>query len=173
MIYGFVLALIIPLLKQRNPLGFVDIIKFRFPALIFVPFLIQLIHQFIASKTNETYESIVFGSFLILLAGIWFNRRFKGILWIMAGCILNVLAIASHGGFMPVSERAIKITGQSLDFSSDGRHILMDMSSPTWILGDWIPVYPYILSLGDFLVMIGVAWFVYTYATAWEKSEKG
>lgn len=168
MIYGFVLALLIPLLKQRNPLGFVEKVTFRLPALIFVPFLIQIIHQIIASKTNETYESVVFASFLILLIGFWVNRHWKGVLWIMTGCILNMVAIASHGGFMPVSEKAIKITGQSLDFSADGRHILMDMSSFTWVLGDWIPVYPYILSIGDFIVMIGVSLFVYKYATRWK-----
>jgi hypothetical protein len=168
LIYGFIFALLIPLLNQRNPLGFVEKVTFRLPALIFIPFLIQIIHQMIANQTKETYGIVVLASFVILLLGFWVNRQFKGILWIMTGCIMNVVAITSHGGFMPVSERAIIITGQSMDFSSDGRHILMDMSIPTWILGDWIPVYPYILSLGDLIVMIGVSLFIYKYATRWK-----
>jgi hypothetical protein len=46
-------------------------------------------------------------TYLLLLAGVWLNRRLPGMVWILAGLLLNLVVIAANGGFMPITPDAV------------------------------------------------------------------
>lgn len=95
-------------------------------------------------------------TFIGIIIGLFINRAIAGIKWILTGAFLNLLAMLLHGGTMPVSEKALKLTGQANnDFEADARHHLLNEST-FWILTDWIPLLRYVLSPGDILAGIGI-----------------
>lgn len=117
------------------------------------------------------------------LVVMWMNFHIPGMKIILAGAILNALAIVANGGFMPASESAIRQSGQyeyyalseeeraageRLTFShakmvDDGTSLLLfDPDTPLLILGDIIPIperYPLAsaFSIGDILIALGAA----------------
>lgn len=155
MIYFILAAIIVTILLKRNPVQLINL-SFRWPFLIIGSFGTQIALAFITIQTKDKYEIILIATFVCMVLGLWLNRRMAGMKWILIGAILNLLALILHGGLMPVSETAIRLTGQDMGFDTDSRHQLMDSSSPFWFLGDWIPLVQYILSPGDLLVGIGL-----------------
>lgn len=160
MIYFIIIGIVIALLLKRNPISILLHIKLRVPYLIIGSFLIQIILAVVAAKTHEQYPMILILTFAGIIASLFLNRHLTGVKWILAGTVLNMLALLLHGGMMPVSENAMRIAGlEDLGFDSDSRHRLME-TSLFWWLGDWIPLITpigtnYVISLGDLVVGIG------------------
>lgn len=49
------------------------------------------------------------------------------------------------------------LTGQEAgSFETDSRHQLMNDSTLSWVVGDWIPVVRYVWSPGDIFVGFGI-----------------
>lgn len=103
----------------------------------------------------------------LLLAGLWANRRYAGILVIGAGYIMNALVMALNGGKMPVSTDALQKAGltDALDIlrkGMDGKHSIITEATRLPFLGDII-VMPRILgrmmeivSTGDLVIAAGL-----------------
>ncbi|XJZ27003.1 DUF5317 family protein [Bacillota bacterium Lsc_1132] len=156
MVYFIIIAIVITLFQRRNPFSFIRTISFEWPLIILLSFGAQIVLSFVTYQTKEKIEWIFVLTFVGIIAGLLKNRKIAGVKWIVAGAILNLLALLLNGGTMPVSDKAIQITGQeNASFETDARHHLMN-ETVFWFLGDWIPLIRYILSPGDILAGIGI-----------------
>ncbi len=111
---------------------------------------------------------VPWGSGLELLAlallsyGLFKNLHVRG-LWLVAlGFGLNTLAILIHGGQMPVTAEALRRAGIAraipiLKERGDGLHVLVEPGAPLWWLGDVIPLRHQVISMGDVLILLGIA----------------
>ncbi len=111
---------------------------------------------------------VPWGSGLELLAlaliayGLLKNLHLRG-LWLVAiGFALNSLAILTHGGQMPVTAEALRRAGIAraipiLKERGDGLHVLVEPGAPLWWLGDVLPLRHQVISVGDVLILLGVA----------------
>jgi len=109
-------------------------------------------------------------SHLLLLTFVWLNWRVLGIQIIGIGVLLNLLAILSNGGFMPITPQTlVRINlGSALDQWTLGFHygrskdiILLQHDTTLWVLSDILvlpPPFPWptAFSLGDLLIATGI-----------------
>ncbi len=129
-------------------------------------------------------RSILIGSQLVLLLFIWFNRHELPLLIVGIGLMLNLLVIATNGGWMPMSPETLlklrpDLAGESIMAGvrvGFGKDFLMNpVSTHLWQLSDifvlpsWFP-YRVAFSLGDSLVALGMIG--YLFARGGEKNEK-
>ncbi|MGB9751091.1 DUF5317 family protein [Roseiflexus castenholzii] len=90
------------------------------------------------------------------------NYRIAGVPVVAGGAALNMLAMAWHGGAMPV--RADILADLGYHFESgvllEGSKDIVVHGSPLWILSDWLPISTTFLTLiispGDILITSGV-----------------
>lgn len=156
MFYFIILAFMITLLQKRNPLSFIRNIKFKWPIIILLSFGFQIILSFFTFQTREKIVWVFVLTFVGVIIGLFINKKIAGVKWIITGAVLNLIALLLNGGTMPVSEKALQLTGQmDSSFDTDARHHLMN-ETLFWILGDWIPVIRFVLSPGDFFAGIGI-----------------
>jgi hypothetical protein len=164
MFYFIIVAFFITVYQKRNPFSFIRNISFEWPLVILVSFGTQIILTVLTIQTKEKFEWVFILTFVGVIIGLLKNRKISGVNWIVTGAILNLLALLLHGGTMPVSKRALQLTGQeSILFDTDARHHLMN-ESMLWILGDWIPLIRYVLSPGDFFAGIGIILLIVTHS---------
>jgi len=105
-------------------------------------------------------------SYVLLLTFLTVNRWIPGAAVMAIGLLMNLAVVAANGG-MPVSAHAIEIAGGSAADLVDGagakHHVMFDEDVLT-PLGDVIPIPPpagVVLSIGDVLLYMGIAWFVF------------
>lgn len=158
MIYFVLLAIIITVSVGRSPMKCLDRIEIRLPAL-FIGSLLSQVILFVLFRLNPiTYSYLFELTLIVLIIGLWLNRRIYGFKWILVGTILNLLAVIVHNGRMPVMEEALEIARISYT-PDDARHQLL-IDSTFWWLGDWIPLYKKVISLGDVCIGLGVIVFL-------------
>jgi hypothetical protein len=119
----------------------------------------------------------------LLLAGLWANRRYAGVLVIGVGYLMNALVMAVNGCKMPVSADALKKAGllDALDILKagiDGKHIIIAESTKLPFLSDII-VLPRLLrrmmeivSIGDLVIAAGILVLVFEMLTKMELGKK-
>jgi len=108
-----------------------------------------------------------------ILVAIFFVLNWRMLtLWVMAlGMILNAVIITANGGLMPVSLEALECSGHGdivgiiEEKGIYANVILMDETTKLNFLGDWICVPAWIpgasaISIGDIVLMIGLAWLI-------------
>jgi hypothetical protein len=104
-------------------------------------------------------------SYVLLLTFLTVNRWIPGASLMAIGLLMNLAVVASNGG-MPVNANAIEAAGGSVAVLADGagaKHHLMNDADVLSPLGDVIPIPPpagVVLSIGDVLLYVGIAWFV-------------
>jgi hypothetical protein len=104
-------------------------------------------------------------SYVLLLTFLTVNRWIPGAALMAIGLLLNLAVVATNGG-MPVGTRAVEAAGGSAAVFEDGagaKHHLMNDQDVLSPLGDVIPIPPpigVVLSIGDVLLYLGIAWFV-------------
>ena len=101
-------------------------------------------------------------SMLLLAAWLVVNRHIPGMQFMAAGLLLNLVALAANGGYMPVTPEAVQMAGVRLDFGADGRYnnsiLLLASQTNLWLLTDIIPIpFAGVFSIGDVLLTLGVA----------------
>jgi hypothetical protein len=107
-------------------------------------------------------SAVLVGSYWLLVAFAWVNRRLPVLWLVMAGLVLNILVIAVNGG-MPVSAGAIETAGdraEDLRGAGTAKHHLMGPGDTLRPLADVIGIPPPIgavISIGDVLLYAGVA----------------
>jgi hypothetical protein len=107
----------------------------------------------------------------VLVAGfLAANRRLPGMVIAAVGTLLNILVIAVNGA-MPVSLRAAGIVDVSIR-QLGIKHEILDAGTRLPWLGDVIPVpgLDILISVGDVLLAIGIAWLVYRRTVAGRSS---
>lgn len=127
--------------------------------------------QFIPLKPGTTGRDLyvrvaVLGcSYLLLIAFATLNIRVPGMLLAMIGLILNALVIVPNGG-MPVSEQALRRSGQPEEVSSlkkASKHHLESDDDVLRPLGDVIPIggpIRQVASVGDVFIYAGMFWLI-------------
>ena len=109
-------------------------------------------------------------SYGLLLTGLLYNRKHKGIRWIILGVLLNLIVIIVNGGRMPVEvagfDRDIyHVSLMLLESGKDLTHKAADDSTRLIFLADIIHFrkpypLPKSLSIGDILMMVGLFHFI-------------
>ena len=117
----------------------------------------------LASGVSRPVGTVVLiGSYALLGAFAWVNRRLPAVWLVMAGLALNLLVIGVNGG-MPVSAAALETAGASAEGlvgTGTLKHHLMGPTDDLTPLGDVIGIPPPIgtvISIGDVLLYAGVA----------------
>lgn len=107
---------------------------------------------------------------LVLTAGAigvwcWRNRDIKGMPLLAAGIGMNLLAMAAHGGAMPIASTTLAALGhQSAPGSAlIGSKDVVVATSPLWMFSDWMilksPVATLVVSPGDVCIVVGtICW---------------
>lgn len=108
-------------------------------------------------------------SYFVIILVLILNIEYKTLNLVLAGSILNFLVVIANGGYMPVSEEALRrggytfagVTGEFLDIN----HIISSDRTKLFYLGDIIlipPPYPFpqLLSIGDILMCAGIFLFI-------------
>jgi uncharacterized protein DUF5317 len=111
---------------------------------------------------REAGLAVLVGSYGLLVAFAWVNRRLPALWLVMAGLVLNILVIGVNGG-MPVSASALETAGagaEGLIGAGTAKHHLMGPDDSLTPLGDVIGIPPpvgAVISIGDVLLYAGVA----------------
>ncbi|RNB83235.1 hypothetical protein EDM59_19575 [Brevibacillus nitrificans] len=154
----------------------------RYPVILILCFIVYLFGflfydvPHVKAISAILYQGVLFS----LLIFLFLNVNTIGFPLILAGFLLNLIVIVTNDGVMPVNERGIILAGLSEQLQllrqGDGKHVLMDQHSKLWFLGDFIPLpRPYgmrqVISLGDFILSIGVTRFLYCLLLNTEKDK--
>ncbi len=139
-----------------------------------VAVLVQTVLVTIAPGGSETVHAVIhIGTYALLAAFLWANRRLPGVPVIAAGASLNGLAITINGGVMPAAVTARRLAGLT---EGSGFHNSAVVAHPHLLwLGDIIPVpwpLPNVLSVGDCIIFVGLLFFLHR-ACRGERAELG
>lgn len=166
-----VLAVIVAALLRGGSLrGFAGL-QVRAVPLVLGSLLIQLLifplvgdQPLVAALTVPLYLL----SMLLLVVWVWLNRGLPGIVLIGAGVVMNLVAIAANGGYMPINPDAAAYAGalERYDASAVNNNSLASYDARLWMLTDIFPVpagFPFatVYSLGDILLTTGVSLLCY------------
>ena len=152
----------------------------HFAWLAVVAFLPQFLVFYLPAtrdRVQDVWVSVsLITSDILFLCFCWFNRHLAGVWLLAAGAALNLLVIASNGGFMPISPQTAShlISPALLDtvpiggrFGA-GKDILLlpEQTRLAWLsdrflLPDWFP-YQVAFSPGDVLIACGAFWLMAT-----------
>lgn len=99
--------------------------------------------------------------YALLAVFLWTNRRSRGIPMLAVGTYANFAAIAASGFRMPVSPIIHRFPGASAIAQqiADGQVIgytMVDWNAPLWFLGDTIPFFRGLASIGDLIMAIAL-----------------
>lgn len=121
-------------------------------------------------------------SYLLLGWALWVNRHWPGIPWLGAGVLLNGLAIVANGGWMPIAPEAVAALGDGTWAVGTHHGAFKDVVLPfsatrLWFLSDIFVIprpfpWPTAFSMGDFLIVIGVARFAWQIPRVEAESEQ-
>jgi hypothetical protein len=161
MLLGVVFLLIlatVPLARGR--LSAVGELQLRMPGLAFAGILAQVvIVSIVPEGLGGLHQVVHLGSYSLLGACAWVNRRIPGIPFIALGGLLNVIVIAANGGVMPADPSLIVHAAQA------GGHGFVNsgvVEHPRLLfLGDVFATprsWPLanVYSVGDFCIVFGV-----------------
>lgn len=152
-------------------------VEIKAPILIFSCFIIQVGSMYVYQDAplSGWFSALILLSYLLLAIGAWLNRKLPGFRLFSIGMILNLLAIASNDGRMPVASKALETANLShyIEILQSGyrKHQLMDEATILPFLGDVIPLhFPYalmniVVSVGDLLITLGMCIFFFVTIT--------
>jgi hypothetical protein len=156
-------------------LSYLEHAPIRFIVLIILGFTLRFLSEspdafssgILASIPNGPAVANILGFFCVLgfcLA----NLRLPGMRLGSIGAILNTLTVVVNGGKMPFQIAWAERVGSARTLIANARagapHIPDTYSAPLWFFGDWIPApglhLTKLVSIGDILVFIGVAYLI-------------
>jgi len=150
--------------------------RIRFIWLAFVAFVPQALAFYLPATRalipDAWAAASLIASQVLLLLFAWANRKLAGMWLLIVGLVLNLVVIASNGGFMPISpETASRLApvavvqaiqpGHRLGFSKDILLLPEDTRlawlSDRFLLPAWF-FYQVAFSLGDIFIACGIFW---------------
>jgi Family of unknown function (DUF5317)/Major Facilitator Superfamily len=138
-------------------------VRFRLSGLVAAALALQVVlfSRLGASVPDGLVPPLHYVSYALLIAFGLANLRLRSLTLVFAGLLLNVIAIASNGGHMPVSETAARAAGMIL---RDGSNVSVDADRLRW-LGDVFAMPSQIpfasaFSVGDVLLAAGAISFI-------------
>ena len=110
-------------------------------------------------------------SYLLLGWVLWLNRRLPGVPWLAAGVFLNGLTIVANGGWMPIAPQTVAaLDGGAWPLGTHhgaSKDVVLPLGATRlWFLSDIFVIprpfpWPTAFSIGDVLIVIGVACFTW------------
>jgi hypothetical protein len=150
-------------LATRGRISGLSTLRIRFAPLAIVGLILQFLSP---SRGNWPYLLLML-SFVLLVVFVAANLRVRGFPMILAGVLMNFLAIAANHG-MPVTPHALDASGQhdtlsELIRSGGEKHHLAGPGDRLLFLSDVTPIRPPVaqaVSAGDLVAYVGVAYVV-------------
>lgn len=139
--------------------------RFRHPWLVFAGLVLQVAVQTVARPLLDRPSALLLllVSMGLIAVFLLLNLKLAGMALAAAGLVLNIVVIAANGA-MPVHVPSAEAAGIPISSEEGGvKHEVMDDSSRLPWLGDAIavPLFKTVISLGDVLLALGLALFVY------------
>ncbi|MGH4124499.1 MAG: DUF5317 domain-containing protein [Clostridium sp.] len=167
-IEALIFALIIGYILKGN-IKNLENVDVKVTYLVFIAFFIEF---FIVISIRKGFFNIGIFTYILdsimyilLIIFIYFNRKNKYIVLMGLGFLLNAIPIFLNGGAMPVSAKAAKTAGITLNMSKEGLYSLINENTRVWFLGDIIPLTflrNFAISIGDIIAVIGLMLFIIT-----------
>src|SRR5690348_9252435 len=162
MIGLFYLAVLASVPLAGGRIGALADLRLRRSGLALAAILMQIvIISLLPAGSHDLHGAVHVGSYLLLGAFAWSNRRVIGVPVIALGGLLNFLAITANGGVMPASRKALASLPQVHE-KGDFANSQVVAHPKLQFLGDvfatpasW-PVHN-VFSLGDIVLFVGVA----------------
>ena len=167
-------AFLLAIVKYRN-IKNIENKNIKFYWLILLGFTIQIAifnEKFAQSKLNYLTPVFYILSLIVLLIFLWANvKEYNGIKITTLGFIFNVLVILANKGYMPQSIKQLAISGQTekikllIKYGHFYNATIMTNKTKLNLLGDRILLsifgkFKTVYSIGDIIIMIGIAIFV-------------
>ncbi|WP_066501159.1 DUF5317 family protein [Abyssisolibacter fermentans] len=115
---------------------------------------------------NDYFMFIQGAVYMLVLVGLILNFRYKSLIIVFLGTVLNLLVMLINGGKIPVSIEALKYANLAgkIKLLQGGKILTQTISSEITklaFLGDIIPIpYPNVMakviSIGDIIIAIGI-----------------
>jgi hypothetical protein len=147
----------------------IDRLRIRLPWLAIVALGLQLVAFSPArgSLGDAGVGVVHFVSYGLLVWFVIVNRQRTGIVVAGAGLLMNLLAIALNGGYMPASRHALEVAGVQFAGATANNSTVMHGGTRLWFLGDVFAVpdgtiLANVFSVGDVLIIAGVAILIVT-----------
>lgn len=167
---GAILGLLVGLgLARRDQVPY-EAPVLRHVWLVLVAFLLQWWER--STETPIIASQVAFITFTLL------NWRFKGMQILLCGAALNLLVMASNGGFMPISPQTASRLFPQIDMWDyptgtlfGAKDILLppEQTRFEWLADRFLPPvwlpYQFAFSLGDVFIATGAFWLL-----AWQKN---
>lgn len=131
--------------------------------LLFISGILQIILTL--GYLEDFFYPIVILSYALILICLALNFHKFSMMITFIGVLLNSVVIAFNQGFMPVSSKGLEIAGYNMSSITSVRldtfHALITDTTHLTFLADIIPIpkpylFPQMLSIGDFFIMVGV-----------------
>jgi hypothetical protein len=152
-------------------------ISLRGVSLIFIAFLIRVIPGLFRIHFLSPYLALLnisapylfIISYLLILTVAALNLKYRSMIPVFIGTLMNFLVVVLNKGLMPVHSDRLIQAGFPVDQVIDGRldtyHVLSDEGTKALFLGDVILIprpypFPAMLSIGDLLLCIGIYLFI-------------
>ena len=110
-------------------------------------------------------------SYLLLGWVLWLNRWLPGVPWLAVGVFLNALVIVANGGLMPIAPQTVTALGGRAwplgTHHGASKDVVLPLGTTRfWFLSDIFVIprpfpWPTAFSIGDLLIAIGVARFIW------------
>jgi len=142
-------------------------LRIRWGSVAVLALVIQVVAMRNGLDGGPILGAVILGSQALLIVVIWVNRHLDGFPILGAGFMLNLLAMAANGGFMPVSPESLARLAEYPAVAAGAvlpgsKSILLPPEATRfWILSDIFVLprpfpIPTAFSLGDVLIAIGI-----------------
>ncbi|MEN3185059.1 MAG: DUF5317 domain-containing protein [Atribacterota bacterium] len=143
--------------------------------------LLGMVAKFIFLLLPLPYASLFhLFSMLVVFVGTLFNLKLSGMPCLTLGALANVLVMAANGGKMPVSTTVARWLGltdliRNLEKGFYPDYVAIGLSTRLSFLADVLPYFSllfrkfFVVSIGDYLLGLGVLWFLIYYLGRKEK----
>src|SRR5579859_4628334 len=125
--------------------------------------------QVAIALTHSDRMICTLGSACFLLLFFWLNRYLRGMLLTLLGSLLNLIAMASNGGSMPLSAAAYarmsgaQVTNSYILWSKD---VITDHAVLAWLGDRFVLPVPLshlaVWSIGDMLLVAGITYMLWS-----------
>lgn len=144
-----------------------------------IAFLVQYLalnHGALYGQAEQQIAAIgLTGSLFLLMIFAWQNRSYPAFYWLGIGLLLNLAAIVTNGGLMPISPETLArmypdLPAEAVELGSRvslSKNVALAVADTRlewlgdrFLLPDWLP-FQIAFSLGDVLIAIGAFWLLW------------
>jgi hypothetical protein len=184
--YVFVFLILVALLAGRD-LGALGKVSYRggwkLAAVVASLFVLQVLTVIYVPGQNVLQITLLILSQVALILVFLLNRHVPGARLFALGIILNTTVMVANGGWMPVTPDTDRFVHPERIIASETRPaaskniVLLRTDTKLWILSDIIrvslPWRRYAVSVGDLLLIVGAAQFIFQTTSAKRENALG